>query len=1081
MPKLSHIKKVLVIGSGPIVIGQAAEFDYAGTQACLALKEEGVEVVLVNNNPATIMTDTEIADRIYMEPLTLESVTRIIEKERPDGILPTLGGQTGLNLAVALSDAGVLEQYDVELLGTPLDTIQRGEDREAFKAMMKEIGEPVPESRTVTTVDDALQFADTIGYPVIVRPAYTLGGAGGGIAADEEELRRVARRGLEASPIRQILIEKSVKGWKEIEYEVMRDANDTCIIVCNMENMDPVGIHTGDSIVVAPSQTLNDRQYQMLRSVACKVIRALGVVGGCNIQYALDPESDQYYLIEVNPRVSRSSALASKATGYPIARIAAKLALGYHLDEVINPITGYTYASFEPSIDYVVAKIPRWPFDKFPLADRKLGTQMKATGEVMALGRNLETALLKAVRSLEIGLHHLSHPAIARLSNEQLEKGMVEATDERIFLIAEAFRRGYGVADIHRLTEIDPFFLQAIELIIQLEKKLKASDWDQVDDELLVEAKKRGFADETLADIFGISLKDVRERWKERGLAPAYKQVDTCAAEFVAQTPYYYSSWHGLDEVEVQDGRKKVLVIGSGPIRIGQGVEFDYCSVHAAKSLRRQGIEAVVINNNPETVSTDFNTADQLYFEPLTVEDVLQVVEKEKVDGALVQFGGQTAVNLAGPLAEHGVHIYGTDIQAIDDVEDRDLFYQMLKELEIPHIPGRGVRHQEEAFQAAADIGYPVLIRPSYVIGGRGMVVVYDEAQLADYFTEWSKTSTDRLFPLLIDKYVPGIEVEVDAVCDGEDVLIPGIFQHVERAGVHSGDSLAVFPAPGLTDTQKQTVARYTGAIARKMKAVGLMNIQMVIDRRDQTIYVLEVNPRASRTVPIVSKVTGVPMVHLATRCQMGDRLQDIAGETGLMQEIPFYAVKAPVFSTVKLNGVDPALGPEMKSTGESLGLGLTAEEAMAKALYWKEDACVPLIQGDVVLLSLSDPDKKELERILPGIQRFDLQVAATPGTAEVLAEHGVSVKWILDDREKAQEWLLENKVKAMCITPTRGNDMKRPGFALRQLALQFDVPCFTSLDTFMAYTRLSGDKVTEPRELQKYLSMNREKEGVSK
>ncbi|MGE5704218.1 MAG: carbamoyl phosphate synthase large subunit, partial [Clostridia bacterium] len=912
MPKIENIKKVLVIGSGPIVIGQAAEFDYAGAQACLSLKEEGVQVVLVNNNPATIMTDEQMADKVYLEPLTLESLTAIIAKERPDGLLPTLGGQTGLNLAVLLSEAGVLEKYQVKLLGTQLSTIQNGEDRELFKQLMKKIGEPVPESETVETVEAAIAFANTIGYPVIVRPAFTLGGAGGGIADNEAQLRAVATRGIDASPINQVLIERSVKGWKEIEYEVMRDDNDTCIIVCNMENLDPVGIHTGDSIVVAPSQTLTDQQYQMLRSVSTKVIRSLGVVGGCNIQFALDPHSDKYYLIEVNPRVSRSSALASKATGYPIARIAAKLALGYRLDEVINPITGYTYASFEPALDYVVVKIPRWPFDKFPLADRLLGTQMKATGEVMSIARNLEAGLLKAVRSLELGTTYLHRPDVAALSKDELKAALKDASDLRLYALAEAMRTGWTEAEIHEVTGIDPFFLRSIAKIIEIEKQLAATGWDNLSAELLTEAKKRGFADKTIAELTAVTAETVRAKRKELSIQPSYKIVDTCAAEFDAQTPYYYSTWQGGDEVADLDG-KKVMVLGSGPIRIGQGVEFDYCSVHAAKSLQAKQIAAIVVNNNPETVSTDYETADHLYFEPLTVEDVLHVAEREGITEVMVQFGGQTAINLAQPLAEAGMTIMGTALSSIDMVEDRELFYQMLNELGIPHIPGRGVESLSDAVQTANEIGYPVLLRPSYVIGGQGMVVVQDEQELTTAVQSWLDNQLMKsFFPLLVDKYIPGMEVEVDAVCDGTDVLVPGIFQHVEKAGVHSGDSMALFPAPGLTEAQKATLVSYTERIAKKMQAVGLINIQFVV--AGDVIYVLEVNPRASRTVPIVSKVVKVPMVELAVRAQLGEKLADMGFGTGLLPDIPFAVVKAPVFSTIKLNGVDPVLGPEMKS-----------------------------------------------------------------------------------------------------------------------------------------------------------------------
>ncbi|WP_047153521.1 carbamoyl-phosphate synthase (glutamine-hydrolyzing) large subunit [Aneurinibacillus tyrosinisolvens] len=1079
MPKQPDIKKVLVLGSGPIVIGQAAEFDYAGAQACLALREEGVEVILVNNNPATIMTDDEVADRIYMEPLTVDSVEKIIAKERPDGVLPTLGGQTGLNLAMELSKAGVLAKYNVQLLGTPLDTIIKGEDREEFKRMMQEIGEPVPESETVTTVEDAVSFANKIGYPVIVRPAYTLGGAGGGFAAGEEELRTVAKRGLAASPIQQVLIERSIKGWKEIEYEVMRDANDTCIIVCNMENFDAVGIHTGDSIVFAPSQTLTDRQYQMLRSVATKVIRALGVVGGCNIQYALDPNSDQYYLIEVNPRVSRSSALASKATGYPIARTAAKLALGYHLDEVVNPITGYTYASFEPAIDYVVAKIPRWPFDKFPHADRSLGTQMKATGEVMSIDRTLEGALLKGVRSLEIGIQHVELPYVKDAAEEELDAELTRATDLRIFYIAEALRRGMSVDELYAKTEVDRFFLQALARIVDIENTLKETRWRKMTPELLKEAKLRGFADSTIASLCGVSFEEVREQLKVWDITPAYKLVDTCAAEFVAATPYYYSTWQGRDEVPVKKSGKKVLVLGSGPIRIGQGIEFDYCSVHAAKALRKQGISAVVINNNPETVSTDYNTADQLYFEPLALEDVLNVIEKEHVDGVMVQFGGQTAINLAEKLMKAGVHVYGTSVEAIDAVEDREQFYQMLRKLNIPHIPGEGVNSQQGAHLVAEELSYPVLIRPSYVIGGRGMVVLNNPEELDQYFADWNRyTSSGALFPLLIDKYVSGMEVEIDAICDGEDILIPGIFQHIERAGVHSGDSMAIFPSPHLSEEQCNEIGRYAALIAGEMKACGLINIQLVLDDKG-TIYVLEVNPRASRTVPIVSKVTGIPMVALATRAQMGEKLAEMGYGTGILPRIPFYAVKGPVFSTIKLNGVDPALGPEMKSTGEVIGLSYSIEEAIGKAIAWKEGICDWLEKGDTILLSLSDQDKTSFVPHIPAVKELELQIIATPGTAALLKEHGIDVLETIETQERAKQLCGERAVKAFVNTPTLGNKRGRLGFELRQLALALNVPCFTFLDTFASYLEVHGYAAGDVIDLGQYLQEEKRKEPV--
>ncbi|MED1791076.1 carbamoyl-phosphate synthase (glutamine-hydrolyzing) large subunit [Brevibacillus nitrificans] len=1053
MPKLSHIHKVLVIGSGPIVIGQAAEFDYAGAQACLSLKEAGVQVVLVNNNPATIMTDEQVADKVYLEPLTVESVTAIIAKERPDGLLPTLGGQTGLNLAVSLSEAGVLEKYNVELLGTPLAAIQNGEDRELFKQLMQQIGEPVPESDTVESVDAAIAFANSIGYPVIVRPAYTLGGAGGGIAEDEATLRKVAAGGIAASPIGQVLIERSVKGWKEIEYEVMRDANDTCIIVCNMENLDPVGIHTGDSIVVAPSQTLTDRQYQMLRSVSTKVIRSLGVVGGCNIQFALDPKSDRYVLIEVNPRVSRSSALASKATGYPIARIAAKLALGFGLDEVLNPITGYTYASFEPALDYIVVKIPRFPFDKFPLADRKLGTQMKATGEVMSIARNLEAGLLKAVRSLEQGCTHLSRPEMAAWTKEELSQSLQEATDIRLFVFAEAIRKGFTEQELHSLTGVDPFFLRSLRKIIDLEIELACCEGTELPEQLLLEAKRRGFADETIASLTGRTSAEIKGMRGQAGIAPTYKIVDTCAAEFDAQTPYYYSDWQGVDEVATLEGRK-VMVLGSGPIRIGQGIEFDYCSVHAAKSLQKNGIAAVVVNNNPETVSTDYETADHLYFEPLHVEDVLHIAEREQVEGVMVQFGGQTAINLAAKLENAGLKVMGTSLSAIERAEDRELFYEMLRKLDIPHIPGKGVSSLEDATAIAEEIGFPVLMRPSYVIGGQGMVVVHDLTELAATINGWlNHPDSKTFFPLLVDKYVPGSEAEVDAVCDGESVIIPGIFQHVEKAGIHSGDSVALFPAPGLSDEIKQKIASYTEAIAKEMGAVGLINIQFVID--GSTVYVLEVNPRASRTVPITSKVTGIPMVQLAVQAQLGEKLADMGYGTGLLPEIPFAVVKAPVFSTVKLNGVDPVLGPEMKSTGEVLGLGRSFAEAAGKAFAFKDNFYGDWKAGHLVIASLKDSDKQaDVSKTLAQLQAEGGVLVATAGTAAWLQETGVAVSHVIENEAKLNELLQKDKAAFALITATIGNRHGRTGFALRGRLVQHGVPLFSAVETFDLYVK---------------------------
>ncbi|WP_232699726.1 carbamoyl-phosphate synthase (glutamine-hydrolyzing) large subunit [Brevibacillus daliensis] len=1054
MPKLTNIEKVLVIGSGPIVIGQAAEFDYSGAQACLSLKEEGVQVVLINNNPATIMTDEQIADKVYMEPLTLESITAIIKKEKPDGLLPTLGGQTGLNLAVELAEAGVLKKYDVTLLGTPLSAIQNGEDRELFKRMMQQIGEPVPESLTVETVEDAVAFADKIGYPVIVRPAYTLGGAGGGIAPDQETLFQIATQGLAASPIQQVLIERSVKGWKEIEYEVMRDANDTCIIVCNMENIDPVGVHTGDSIVVAPSQTLTDRQYQMLRSVSTKVIRALGVVGGCNIQFALDPKSDHYYLIEVNPRVSRSSALASKATGYPIARIAAKLALGYHLDEVLNPITGYTYASFEPTLDYVVVKIPRWPFDKFPLADRKLGTQMKATGEVMAIARTVEAGLLKAVRSLEIGSHHLYHKEVSSFTKEQLFKALQEATDIRLFAIAGAIRKGMTLEEIHQITEIDPFFLDCIDRIILGEQQLVETEFANLTKDELLHYKALGFADQTIAELLHVSVKQVRDKRQELSILPAYKMVDTCAGEFEAQTSYYYSTWQGRNESKELEG-KKYLVLGSGPIRIGQGIEFDYCSVHAAKAIQKHQAKAVVVNNNPETVSTDYATADHLYFEPLHLEDVLHVAEQEEVEGVLVQFGGQTAINLAEPLQEAGIPVLGTSLEQIRRVEDRELFYQMLKKLMIPHIPGQGVYSVEEAVKVADSIGYPVLLRPSYVIGGQGMTVGQSEEELVIAMQSWLSDQQDKsCFPLLVDRFISGMEVELDAVCDGEEVYVPGIFEHVEKAGIHSGDSIALFPAQYLTDEQKTTLVSYTSSIVREMKAVGLLNIQFVI--ADDTIYVLEVNPRASRTVPITSKVTGVPLVELAVRCSLGEKLKDFGYKTGLGDDIDFIVAKAPVFSTNKLLGVDPVLGPEMKSTGEILGVGQSVEEALRKAFAYKKGVSAKLTQGAGLFLSLKDVDKPLVLTEIDQLHKLGVKFYATPGTARVLVENGYPVFQVIENQDVFNQLIKAKEIQIALITATKGNQAERFGFHLRSLAVQKGVPLLTALETWSVYVKAS-------------------------
>lgn len=1056
MPKYPEIKKVLVIGSGPIVIGQAAEFDYAGTQACLALKEEGIEVVLINNNPATIMTDENIADHVYLEPLTVKSVEKIIEKEKPDGLLPTLGGQTGLNLAIALTKAGVLDQYSVTLLGTPLETIENGEDRELFKSMMKMIDEPTAESRSVESIDEAIAFACETSYPLIVRPAYTLGGAGGGIANNETELKRIVKNGLHQSPIKQVLIEQSVKGWKEIEYEVMRDANDTCVIICNMENFDPVGVHTGDSIVVAPTQTLTDLQHQMLRSSSIKVIRELGVIGGCNIQFALHPTTNEYIIIEVNPRVSRSSALASKATGYPIARIAAKLALGYQLDEVFNPITGDTYASFEPALDYIALKIPRWPFDKFYQADRKLGTQMKATGEVMALARNFPAALNKAIRSLEVGLTSLVLPGVEKLTNEQLDKALTEPTDQRLFILAEALKRGYTVKSVQELTGITKYFLDEIKLMIDFEHKLTKKAWVDLTINDLKRIKKYSLSDKYVARLLSKDETTIREKWIELEMKASYKMVDTCAGEFSAETPYYYSSWHEYDEVEPLSGKKRVIVLGSGPIRIGQGVEFDYCSVHAALSLKNQGIDAVVINNNPETVSTDYSTADHLYFEPLTAEDVLQVVHKEQADGVLVQFGGQTAINLADDLVKAGVQVMGLDLKVIEQTEDREQFYQLLNQLDIPHIPGDTVMSVSEAKRVANKIGYPVLIRPSYVIGGQGMVVVKNESELDHYIEDFrEQTPSSRLFPLLIDQFIAGSEVEVDAVCDGEAILIPGIFEHVEQAGVHSGDSIAIFPAPNLSQTEKDLITTYTQKISQALNVKGIINIQFVISEDRETIYVLEVNPRASRTVPIASKMTGVEMIDLATRVQMGEKLSDQGWALGLHHDLPFYAVKRPVFSTVKLPGVDPLLTPEMKSTGEAIGLGRTVESALAKAFGWKEEHFLPVTNDKGLFISLSNVTSD----LVNALKNTTGKVMSSTHTAKVLADYGYEVDQILT--EKAALFAIENE-QFNVVCDNRST-------AVRAQALAMGAVVVSRTETLTAYLNALKQDGLEPERLSNY------------
>ena len=1051
------IKKVLVIGSGPIIIGQAAEFDYAGTQACRSLKEEGLEVLLVNSNPATIMTDRDIADKIYIEPLTLATLRKIIIEERPDSVLPTLGGQNGLNLAMELEEEGFLDKYNVKMLGTSSVSIKKAEDRQSFKDTMEEIGEPCAESLVVETVDDAVAFADKMGYPVVIRPAYTLGGTGGGIAFDAHQLEDIASGGIRLSRVNQILVERYIGGWKEIEFEVMRDCAGNSITICSMENIDPVGIHTGDSMVVAPAQTLSEVEYSMLSSSALNIIEALKIEGGCNVQFALHPTSLEYCVIEVNPRVSRSSALASKATGYPIAKVASKVALGYTLDEIQNAITKTTYACFEPTIDYIVVKIPKWPFDKFVTAKRKLGTQMKATGEVMSLSSSFEGAMLKAVRCLEKNLTMLQLPKHKALNDEQVENLLEIIDDERLFVLAEALRRGISIERINEITKIDPWFLNGIKNITDMEVNLK----NGLDDQKLMKAKIMGFTDKDIALLSGKSEIEIRDMRKEKGIIPAYKMVDTCSAEFDAQTPYFYSVYDAQNEVNPASEKQKVLVLGSGPIRIGQGIEFDYCSVHCVWALKQCGFETIIVNNNPETVSTDFDIADKLYFEPLTPEDVRNVVELEKPMGAIVQFGGQTAIKLAKALKDMGIPILGTAAEDVDAAEDRELFDAILEKCCIPRPAGKTIFTAEEALESARDLGYPVLVRPSYVLGGQGMQICFTDADVIHYMEIINRTVQEH--PILVDKYMMGKEVEVDAVCDGEDILIPGIMEHLERAGVHSGDSIAVYPPQNVTDEQVKTIVDYTERLAKALNVKGMINIQFILYQGD--VYVIEVNPRSSRTVPYISKITGIPVINLATKVIFGQKLKDMGFGTGLAPNAEYTAIKMPVFSFEKLRGAETSLGPEMKSTGEVLGISKNYEEALCKAFI---GAGMDLPNMKTLIATLKDDDKDEFLPIAKKYAAQGFKILATEGTCKFLNENGVTaklVKRITDLSPNLLDLVSTGEVDLIINTPTQGRENRRDGFLIRRNAVEMGIPCLTSLDTASALigsvTAINGNSLS--------------------
>ncbi|WP_300619878.1 carbamoyl-phosphate synthase large subunit [uncultured Fusobacterium sp.] len=1054
------IKKTLVIGSGPIIIGQAAEFDYSGTQACETLKKEGIEVVLINSNPATIMTDKAVADRIYIEPITVEFVEKVIAKERPDSILAGMGGQTALNMAVELAEKGILEKYGVRVIGTPIESIKRGEDRELFREAMEKIGEPIIKSKIVESLEEGYKVANEIGYPVVVRPAYTLGGTGGGFANNDVELEDILSKGLALSRVGQVLIEKSILGWKEIEYEVIRDANGNAITVCNMENIDPVGIHTGDSIVVAPSQTLSDREYQMLRTSALKIVNEIGVVGGCNVQFALHPKSFEYAIIEINPRVSRSSALASKATGYPIARVATRLSLGYLLDEVKNEVTGKTFACFEPALDYIVVKIPKWPFDKFKKANKKLGTKMMATGEVMAIGNNFEAAFQKGLRSLEIGRFSFEHPVVKKMTIEELKAAVVKPDDERIFVVAEMLRRGYIKEKLQKITGIDKFFMEKIEWIVKQEEQLKKMKFKDLDENYLRNLKKKGFSDKGIAQLMGISERDIERKRKAYNIVPTYKMVDTCAGEFAADSSYFYSTYDQFDEVVVSD-KRKVVVIGSGPIRIGQGIEFDYCTVHAVKTLKKLGIESIIINNNPETVSTDFSTADKLYFEPLVTEDIMAILEKEKPEGVILQFGGQTAIKLANDLSDRGIKIIGTSADKIDEAEDRERFEEMMEELNINRPKGRGVWDVAHGIEIANQIGYPVLVRPSYVLGGQGMEICHDEYNLVKYLE--ASFERDSANPVLIDKYLNGIELEVDAICDGEDVLIPGVMEHLERAGVHSGDSITIYPQQNLYEGTEEELLEITKKMAKALEVKGMMNIQFIAFQNK--LYVIEVNPRSSRTVPYISKVSGVPAIEIATRVALGEKLKDLGYGTGIYKKPDVVAVKVPVFSTEKLSSVEVSLGPEMRSTGEVLGIGNNMDEAIFKGLLGAKR--VHLIQDRKILVTIRDKDKEEFLPIAKSLVKHGSTLFATKGTQKFLAENGVEstlVNRIGEQSPNINDVLKNREVDLLINTPTKANDAQRDGFKMRRMAIEYGVDVLTSLDTINAILRMQDSNIDESK-----------------